>query len=381
MLRMRSSLIFSFLLCLSFVSPAVAQLDKIIFAAGTPEDQALNAISSEPDGQKRVTMYEDFVQKFSANPQAVAYGQWQISQYYQGLGDLRKALDYGGKALASSSHNLDILVSQAGIAQQAKDNAKVMDYAVAGGNLYNSLDKQPKPEGLSDAELASRISQDKSSAKPSYEFLEVTAFNVIAAESDAQKRMTDIERFTPAFPNSRFAAQVSSYAMMSLSELKDMPRLTAYGEKALAANSNDLAALLLLASAYADDSQADSLAKSEGYAQRAIAAANADAADADTSHKVSAGAAHATLGYAYMKENKTAAAIPELNTAGALLKGKDDQQYAIAMYRLGFAYAKLNRVADAKSALTEAVAISGPVQQPARDLLTKLNTARKGTNK
>ena len=53
-------------------------------------------------------------EKFSSNPAAVAYGNWQISsRTYQSAGDLPKALEYGDKALAGSPRNLDILVSQA----------------------------------------------------------------------------------------------------------------------------------------------------------------------------------------------------------------------------------------------------------------------------
>jgi hypothetical protein len=48
----------------------------------------------------------------------------------------------------------------------------------------------------------------------------------------------------------------------------------------------------------------------------------------------------------------------------------------VAGYRLGFAYAKLNRVSEARDVLTEVVKIQGPVQQPAQDLLTKVNAAR-----
>ena len=66
-------------------------------------------------------MYQDFVQKFSANPAAVAYGNWQISQAYQATGDLQKALDYGDKALAGSPHNLDILVSLANVATAGQE--------------------------------------------------------------------------------------------------------------------------------------------------------------------------------------------------------------------------------------------------------------------
>ena len=70
-----------------------AQLDKIVIPAGTPEDQALQAISSEPDSQKKLTMYQDFLERFPSNPAAVAYGNWQISQSYQSAGDLAKALN------------------------------------------------------------------------------------------------------------------------------------------------------------------------------------------------------------------------------------------------------------------------------------------------
>jgi tetratricopeptide (TPR) repeat protein len=353
-----------------------AQLDNIVIPAGTPEDQALTAISNEQDTQKKLEMYQDFLQKFASNPAAVAYGNWQISQSYQAAGDLQKAIEYGDKALAGSARNLDILVSQTGIAQQMKDNAKVFDYSTRGADLYNSLAKQAKPEGMSDEELARRIEDEKSAAKSSYEFLEAAAFNAIASESDAKKRMAYIERFTPAFPNSRFQEQVTSYAMMSLSELKDTPRLIAYAEKTLTADPNNLPALLLLAGAYADDSKPGSAAKAVTYSQRAIDAAKADAPDADHSRKVSAGAAHSTLGYAYMKQDKTAAAIPELRAASALLKGQDDQQYAIALYRLGYAYAKLSKVSEARDVLQEAVKISGPVQQSAQDLLAKVNAAR-----
>ncbi len=353
-----------------------AQLDRIVIAAGTPEDQALQAITNEQDAQKKLAMYQDFLEKFSSNPAAVAYGNWQISQYYQSAGDLPKALEFGDKALASSPHNLDILVSQTNIAQQMKNDSKAFDYAVRGGEAYNSIAKEAKPEGVSDQDFTSRLDEEKTSAKSSYEFLEAAGYNAIVNQPDAKARMAEIERFTPAFPNSRFDEQITQYAMMSLSELKNMDRLVAYGEKTLAANPNSLATLTLLANAYADDPRPGSLAKSATYAQKAIDVAKADAPDADRSRKLAAGVAHSTLGYVYMKQDKTAAAIPELKAASALLKGQDDQSYALAMYRLGFAYGKLNKVTEAREVLTEAVKISGPVQQPAQDLLAKVNAAR-----
>src|ERR1700691_3561011 len=280
---------------------AGAQGDRIVIPAGTPEDHDLQAISNEQDTAKKLAMYQDFVQKYSSNPAAVAYGNWQLAQAYQTSGDLNKALEYGDKALAGGPRNLDILVFEASIAQQAKDNTKLMDYAAKGGEVCNSIGKQAKPEGMSDDEFNRQVAEDKSAAKNGCNFLESAGFNVIASETDAKLRMADIEKFSAAFPDSGFQDQVSSYAIYTLGagQLNDQARLFAFGEKTLAANPNSLPALLLLAGSYVDDAKPGSVAKAVTYAQRAIALAKGDEADADKSRKLSAGVAHSIVGYAY----------------------------------------------------------------------------------
>jgi tetratricopeptide (TPR) repeat protein len=374
--RCRASLLLSVVSSFLFtISQASAQGDRIVIAAGTDEDHALQAITTEQDAQKKLAMYEDFVQKYSSNPQAVAYGNWQLAQAYQATGDMPKALDYGDKALGGSPHNLDILVSQVGIAQQAKNNLKLMDYAATGGEVCNAIAKQSKPDGMSDEDFSRKIADEKASAQNNCEFLETSGFNAITAETDPKNRMAEIERFTTAYPESKFSDQVSNYAMYTLGpgQLNDPTRLVSFGEKTLAANPNSLPALLLMANYYADS---NSSAKAITYAQKAIEVAKPDGADPDKSRKLSAGAAHNTIGWAYLKQEKTTAALPELKTAAGLLKGQDEQQYARALYGLGFAYGKLNKLTDAREVLTEAVKIPGPLQAMSQDLLTKVNSAR-----
>src|ERR1035438_9848721 len=219
---------------------ASAQVDRIVIAAGTDEDHALQAITSEQDPQKKTAMYEEFVQKFSSNPAAVAYGDWQLSQAYQATGDLPKALDYGDKALAASPRNLDILVSEAGIAQQAKNNLKLMDYAAKGGEVCAAVAKQTKPEGMSDEDFASKVKEEKESVQNSCDFLESSGLNAIASETDPKNRMAEIEKFSAAFPDSKYQDQVSKYAMYKIGpdQLNDKARLVSFGEKTLASNPN-----------------------------------------------------------------------------------------------------------------------------------------------
>ena len=359
-----------------FTPPLSAQIDTIVIPAGTPEDNDLNSIANEHDAQKKVSMYENFLQKYASDKPAVAYANWQLSQYYQSTGDLQKALECGDRAVAESPHNLDILTSQVTIAQQLKDNGRIFNYSIQGGEAFNSIEKQPRPADVTDEQFASTIASQKDANKNTYDFFEGAAFNAIAGENDAKIRMDYIDKFTITFPKSKMDEQLTSYAMLSLSQLQDKTRLISYADKALAANPNNLPALLLLANNYVDSSEPGALAKAVSYAQKAIVAAKADDPAADKTQKISAGVAHSVMGRAYAKQSKTLPSVGELKSATALLKGNDEQQYAVAAYYLGWDYAKLNKLTEARAVLNEAAGIPGPVQQPVKELLTKVNTAR-----
>jgi len=357
-------------------SVAYSQVEKLAIPAGTPEDKDLILISGEQDAQKKLAMYQEFLAKYASNPMAVAYGNWQLSQYYQNAGDLQKALECGDKALAAAPHNLDILTSQVMIAQQAKDNVRQFKYSDEGGDVYNSIEKQPQPADLTQEQFAAAIASDKEANRSAYEFFRNAAFNSIASESNAKTRMDYIDQFATTFPKSGMEDQIANYAMLSLADLKDNKRLVAYADRVLAGNPEDSAALLMLANAYVDSPEPSALAKAVTYAQKTIVVAKAEQPDADRSRKVSAGVAHSILGRVYAKQEKTLPSITELKSAVALLKGQDEQQYAVAAYFLGWDYAKLNRLSDARAVLTDAAAIPGPMQPPIKELLTKVNSAR-----
>lgn len=357
------------------ITQAGAQIERLVIAAGSDEDHALEEINKEQEPAKRLTMYQDFVQKFSSNPQAVGYGNWQISQAYAAAGDFQQALDYGDKALAAAPHDLGILVSQASAAVQGKKSAKAIDYCARGGEICHSVGKEPKPEGMSDDDFTRKIQSEKDSIQESCDFLDTSGLNAIATESNAKNRMAEIEKFTAAFPDSKYGDQVSNFVVYTLGpgQLNDQARLVAFGEKMLANNPNSMLALLLLASHYMDSG---SSTKAITYAQKVIEIAKADAPDADKTRKVSSGTAHNTIGWAYLNQDKMTAAVPELKAAAALVKGLDDQQYARALYGMGFAYAKENKLTEAREVLTPASKIPGPLQAMTEDLLLKVNRAR-----
>jgi tetratricopeptide (TPR) repeat protein len=368
-MKTRALFLAAALLCCAVLQ---AQVTRIAIPAGTPEDKALQAITAEQDAQKRITMLDEFLKEFASNKDAVAFGSWQMAQAYQSAGDNEKALAFGEKALANAPGNIEILVSLAGIADSIKDYDKVVEYAAKGGTAFNSIASQSKPADIPAEEWAQHVSAEQTSIKSSYDYLEAAGYNAIAAEPNAKKRMELIERYTPAFPRSRFEEPLSQLALASLQELKDTPRAIAFGENTLKQNPNSVPTLLLLANTYIEDTK--TLDKAVIYSSKAVKLT--EAAD----NKLASGMARSTYGYALLRQDKAAASIPELKQAVDLLADNDNVR-AEALYRLGFAYAKLGKRAEAKVAIEKCMVIPGPYQPFAKDLLDKLSAPSRTKSK
>jgi tetratricopeptide (TPR) repeat protein len=339
--------------------PCLAQR-KISIAAGTPEDQALTAISNESDAQKKVALLEDFVAKFADNKPAAAYGYWQLAQHYS-TSDPAKALGYGDKALAAMPDVLDIIVSQADLAQQLKLDDKVVDYATRGVAVYNGIP--------ADAEQAPQMA----AYKQQVDYLETVGYNAIASEQDSKKRLEEINLYLPAFPDGRFAQNLTTLAIVSYQELKDSAGLAAFGDKVLEKNPNDMRLMTVLANAYISDPSGAHVAKAGAFARKAI---ELEAKSSDPDAKKLGGLAHSVLGQVLLRDNKLAPAAAELKNATAVLNGSPQDQ-ACAFYYLGFAYAKMERAADAITALKEAAKADTPYKAPAEEMIAKIQGARK----
>jgi|HubBroStandDraft_4_1064222.scaffolds.fasta_scaffold00124_6 tetratricopeptide (TPR) repeat protein len=361
------------LVCVSLSSlSGWSQSTSIVIPAGTPEDKDLSTIAAESDGQKRIAAYQDFLKKYADNKPATAYAEWQLSQQYLAAGDTAQALEYGNKAVEAYPNNLDIIMSQASVAQAMKDNSKVVDYAVQGAGVFHSIAKQPKPADVPDSEWTTRISNEQSSAQNAYDFLETSGYNAITSEQDPNKRMGEIEKFTPAFPKSKFDDQITQLALYSLRQLNQPQRVIAYGEKTLATNPDSIPTLLMMADAYAGDPK--EAAKAATYANKVITLVGPNPPSDDKTKRSYAGLAHTTLGRAELNQEKLVPAVADFKTAVVLLQD-DPQDQQPALFYLGYAYAKQNHKADAVASLQKAAAISGPYQGPAKDMLAKVSAA------
>jgi tetratricopeptide (TPR) repeat protein len=363
---------------LVFCLTAVSQT-KITIPAGTPEDKALTEISQEADNDKRITMLEAFVEKYASNRGAVAYGNWQLSQQFT-ASDPNKALAFGDKALAAMPDVLDILQSQTDLAQQAKNYAKVVDYATRGAVVVQGIDKQQRPEGFDEQSWIDNQKRDREQAQPIFDYMATAAYNAMAAEPDPKKRVTEIERYSEAFKGTKLMENVNLLAVATFQEMNDLPKLMSFGEKALAADPKNASLLTLMANAFAEDQKGTELVKADIYARRAIELIKADQTAPEANRLVTEGFAHQVLGYSLLRQEKTPAAIAELKMSVAMLQS-DPTKLSIALYRLGYAYAKSKQNANAKQTLTQATEVEGPFKEAAKELLAKVNAAPTGAKK
>ena len=246
---------------------------------------------------------------------------------------------------------------------------------MAGGAAYGGIGRDPKPANVSDLQYEMANAEERRVNQPSNEYLQALAYNVIAAEPDARKRMSYIQKFNDAFPDSKYQDQVSEFAILTLQSLQDTSNAIAYGEAVLYQNPKNLPTLVLMAHAYAQSGKAGDWQKGINYAQQALAVAKADDPAADTSRKLSAGFAYGAMGSALIKQKRESAAVPELRHGISLLK-ENRAAAAPLQFELGRAYAILRRYEEAKPVLTEAASVPGPAQAAARDLLNKIVEAR-----
>ncbi len=338
-----------------FSLAAFGQNAHISIPAGTPEDKALSAIAAEPDASKRMAAYEDFINTYSSNKAAVAYAEWQLSQLYVADGDKNNALNWGDKALQDYPNDLDLIVSDANLAMTMKNNAKTVEYAVKGAAVYHATPPQ-----------------QQSAVKSNYDFLETAAYNAIVAEQDPNQRMDLIEQFTPAFPKSQFAPQVTQLALYSLQQLNQPDRLRAYGEKTLAADPDNIPTLLMMANSYAGEPK--QATKAIEYAEKVLKLVGP--APADKTQKSYAGLAHTAIGRADLARGRGETGLAELKSAVTLLQG-DPADQQVALYYLGYAAARANRRSESIAALEKAAAIDGPYRAPAKEMLSKIRGAGK----
>ncbi len=363
-------------------------------AVGSDEDHLMLAINGADNPQEQLAALDKFAQEHPDSKFLPCANEYYTTINLK-LNNFDKSIEYGEKALAANYQDLNLLLA---ILRAYVASNKVSDTAF---DAINKVPEQAKtetsparPTTASDADWE-KIQKDAAELnKDSRAYAVYAFFQLLPRVTDGAKRVQILENFTKAYPEADkdYAGQLNGAYFDAYRMQNQIEKAVEYGEKAVAADPNNLLVTNTLAFIYAFGSAHPVLDKASQYAQKAVALATdmkkpegVDEVAFKKEQDNQLGMAHLTLGYAaFVKASqarqagKLGPAIEELKTAANFLEANPAVQ-GQALYYLAYAYERgypANH-RGAIEALSKAETLPGPFQAQARELLAKVRAAAK----
>jgi hypothetical protein len=358
---------------------ATAQMGKrIVVAAGSDEDKALEPIYATPDGPDKVALIDQFMAAYGKGDFELLGDQLYV-QTYLALKNDAKALEYGEKVLALDPDNLSAEVNMVHAAEEMGDTQRLLASGEGAARIVARYKARPAPEGTSAEQWAAVKQNVLSNAQNDIGYVEYAMTQVAYKTADPAARAALFERYVAAFPDSPYTSGARDQTAMAYQQAQNPTKMLASAQANLTADPNDVSMLILLADYWSDNGQ--QLDKAAADAQKALdvlqQAKKPDTVpDEQWQQQVSIekGVAYSSLGEVYVVKGRNAPAVDAFKQANPLLKS-NAFYYGRNLYRLGFTLAKMQRIPEARTVLTEAVSVNSPYKSRAQETLDKIGGA------
>jgi tetratricopeptide (TPR) repeat protein len=361
-------------------------------AVNSAEDQLMLAINGADSPQDQLAALDKFVQDHPDSKFMPCVNEYYASVNLK-LKDYDKSIEYAEKDLAANYQDLNLLFSlMRAYASSTKVSDTIFDV------IDNKVPAQAKaetgnpmrPAKATDEEWAKIQKESQDLAKDGHDYAVWAFFQILPRVTDPAKQVQVLDAFLKSYPDVEKdnAIQVNTIYFQDYQRQGNLDKTVEYGDKVIAADPNNVAALNTMALIYAFYLPHPSLDKAADYARKVLAAApgmkkpeGVDDAAFKKDQANQLGMANMTLGYIALKRaekagGKLSPAIDELKAASAQLEGNPALQ-GQALYYLATAY-EMGTPAyhrGAIDALIKATNLPGPMQGPARDLLAKVRAA------
>lgn len=361
--------------------PAAAQLGRrISVQAGTPEDQALTAITQATSPQQKLALLDKFAAKHPTGDMALMADRLYVS-VYSSLKNYPKVYEYGQKALAIDPNNLEVGVELVRAAQLQNDIGKMFTYGAEVGKMVQRYKAEPPPANFPADEWTAQKQQALASAEPDIHWVAGTLYQVAVSQRLASRRAEYLNRFMDAFPNSSYTQSVELRVAQAYHRAGESEKMLAFVQKRVAANPADIGMQLMLADYLSSNGL--HLDQAEASAKKVISlvpTATKPSGMTDAAWKKQSdnrqGLAYSALGQVYVEQKNYVAAVKSFEQAKPLLVGSKLNN-ARNLYRLGSTLARLRRYAEARAALEEAAKLDTPYRASAENLLRRLPGSRR----
>jgi len=362
---------------LSLAIAASAQLGKkISVAAGTPEDKALADIYALPDGPEKVALLDKFVADFGSNNDMALVANQLYEQTYLTQKNYPKVYEYGEKVLALDPDDLSAAVGMVHAADEQGDTAKLFAAGERVRAILAHFKSAPAPADVSPEDWTRTKEEALKNAQGDISYVEYALANAAFKTANPAARAALLERYVTAFPDAPYAPSAREQAAVAYQQAQNTSKMLETAQSILAMDPNNVSMLLLIADYWSGAGK--ELDKAAAAAQKALdllaqAKKPENLTDTQWQQQLSLqeGLAYSSFGQVLVTKGKNAPAVEAFQKASPLLK-PDAVSYARNLYRLGFTLAKMQRTAEARTVLTEAVSLNTPWKAPAQETLDKI---------
>ena len=381
--RLMSLLALSF----AFTAASFAQIGKsVTIPAGSDEDKALTPINSAADGPDKVALIDKFMSDYGKGDFELLGDQLYV-QTYLAQKNYPKVYEYGDKALALDPNNLATAINMLRAADAQGDTSKMFDVGEKAGGMIAAYRASPAPSGMTADDWKMTQAHALKDEEGDIQYVEYTLVNAAFKTTDPKARAKLFERYAVAFPDSSYATTAREQTAIAYQQAQDTPHMLAAAQAALDKDPSDISMLILLADSWSDKGL--ELDKAAADAQKALdALKDAKKPDNVTDDEwqkqttLEKGIAYSAIGEVDVRKTKNAPAVDAFKQASPLLKS-NNYYYGRNLYRLGFTLAKMQKTAEARTVLTEAVSVDSPFKSLAQETLNKIGgpVAKSGAHK
>ena len=371
---------------LGIAMSASAQIGKSVsVAAGTPEDKALADIYAAPDGPDKVALLDKFMTDFGANGDLALLGDQLYVQTYLAQKNYAKVYEFGEKTLALDPSNLTAAINMVHAAEEQGDAKKLFAAGDKVAEIIAKYKNLPPPEGTPPDQWTQQKNVSLNNVQGDIGYVEYALVNSAYKTADPVARAALFERYVAAFPDSSYTTSVREQTAVAYQQAQDNPKMLDTALRILAADPNNISMLLLVSDYWSENNQ--QLDKAAADAQLALdqlaQAKKPDNVSDDQWQQQMAlqkGLAYSAIGEVNVDKGRNQPAVDAFKQASPLLKS-NAILYARNLYRLGFTLAKMQRIPEARTVLTEAVSINSPYKSKAQETLNKIGGPISGKGK
>jgi tetratricopeptide (TPR) repeat protein len=361
---------------LSVSATASAQIGKSVsVSAGTPEDKALTEIYAAPDGPEKVALLDKFMADFGKGDMELLADQLYV-QTYLAQKNYAKVYEFAAKELAVDPTNVSAAVAMVHAAEEQGDLKKLYDAGDKVAEIVAQYKNAPAPEGTAPDQWARQKTTNLANVQGDVGYVEYALVNAAYKTTDPAARAALFERYVTMFPDSPYTPTVREQTAIAYQQAQQIPKMLDTAQRILVTDPNNISMLLLLSDYWTENGQ--QLDKAAEYAQQALdqlaqAKKPDNLSDDQWQAQVSVekGLAYSAIGEANVNKGCNQPAVDAFKQASPLLKS-NTVLYARNLYRLGFTLAKMERIPEARTVLTEAVSINSPYKSKAQETLNKI---------